>query len=53
MRVFNQIYLSLLSTFAAEHRLTRGIVFWDVESIVSDAGAEFISQEYKQFCAGK
>jgi hypothetical protein len=40
-------------TFAAEHRLIRGFTILDIEKIKSDAGTEFISQEFEQFCADK
>jgi hypothetical protein len=42
-----------LCMFAAEHRLIRGFTFWDIEKIKSDAGTEFSSQEFGQFCADK
>jgi transposase InsO family protein len=33
--------------------LIRGFTFWDIEKIKSDAGTEFTSQEFEQFCADK
>jgi transposase InsO family protein len=45
--------ISALSTFAAEHRLIRGFTFRDIEKIKIDAGTEFTSQEFEQFCADK
>jgi hypothetical protein len=32
-----------LSTFAAEHRMIRGLTIWDIEKIKSDAGIKFTS----------
>ena len=49
----SQSVITALSTFAAEHRLIRGFTFWDIEKIKSDAGTEFTSQEFEQFCADK
>jgi hypothetical protein len=49
----SQSVIAALSTFAAEHRLIRGFTFWDIEKINSDAGTEFTSQEFEQFCADK
>jgi transposase InsO family protein len=39
-----------LSIFAAEHRLISGVELWKVEKIKGDAGSEFISTEFEQFC---
>ena len=49
----SQSVIEALTTFAAEHRLIRGFTLWDIEKIKSDAGTEFTSQEFEQFCADK
>ena len=49
----SQSVIDALTTFAAAHRLIRGFTFWDIEKIKSDAGTEFTSQEFEQFCAEK
>jgi transposase InsO family protein len=49
----SQSVIAILSTFAAEHWLIRGFTLWDIEKIKSDAGTEFTSQEFKQFCVEK
>ncbi len=49
----SQSVIEAITTFAAEHRLIRGFTFWDIEQIKSDAGTEFTSQEFEQFCAEK
>ncbi len=49
----SQSVIEALTTFAAEHGLIRGFTFWDIEKIKSDAGTEFTSQEFEQFCEEK
>ncbi len=49
----SQSVIAALTTFEAEHRLIRGFTFSDIEKINSDAGTEFTSQEFEQFCAEK
>jgi transposase InsO family protein len=49
----SQSVIAAFSTFAAEHRLIRGFTFWDIEKIKSDAGTEFTSREFEQFCPDK
>ncbi len=48
-----QSVIAALCTFVAEHRWIRGVTFWDIEKIKSDAGTAFTSQEFEQFCADK
>jgi hypothetical protein len=45
--------IAALGTFAAEHMLIRGLTFWETEKIKSDAGTEFTSLEFEQFCTDK
>jgi len=39
-----------LSIFAAEQRLISGVKLWKIEKIKGDAGSEFNSTEFEQFC---
>jgi transposase InsO family protein len=39
-----------LTIFAAEHRLISGVKLWKIEQIKGDAGSEFNSTEFEQFC---
>jgi transposase InsO family protein len=39
-----------LSVFAAKHRLISSVKLWKIEKIKGDAGAEFNSTEFEQFC---
>jgi transposase InsO family protein len=39
-----------LSVFAAEHRLISSVKLWKIEKIKGDAGSEFNSTEFEQFC---
>ena len=39
-----------LSFFAAEHRLISGVNLWKIEKIEGDAGSEFNSTKFEQFC---
>jgi hypothetical protein len=49
----SQSVIAALSTFATEHRLISGFTLWGIEKIKSDAGTNFTSKEFEQFCADK